>query len=303
MRHPSAPHVHEPRVRHRAWNRACPITLILRRLLAWSVALPIGLVVAAEAHVVVLPPADFGVKPRGTLESVAYAVSSGELPNLVDKANIEKLCESARLARLTDSHPIFEAGHDRPLATQTFRFLAARRRASYSVLHAYQCDGSPAATAVEQVCACTYRVRPHRSVQIERTDGGRHTSLSIDLTQRTASRVVTADHSLAQSDSVASGAALDVPQPVGRDEVAGMPCVVHRQRLGPDNWIDRCVVESAAGRPEPGPRARTLSEGSRSQGGRMLQSWSKVVQAIPDAWVDVAVFDLPEGVVAKDVAP
>src|SRR5207237_9674608 len=84
----------------------------------------------------------------------------GETGNPVNKPSVERQCAIARELGQTDKHPVFEPGHDRPLATESRRFANAHHGVSFDTLHAYECDrAGPAAPSTPALCDCTYRPR------------------------------------------------------------------------------------------------------------------------------------------------
>ncbi len=263
------------------WRRA--------RWMALYAAASAGVALSAEAPVTVAVPADFGVRPRGTSESVVYSEVIGETTNPIDKRAIEAQCDIARRLGLTDKHPVFEPGHDQPLKTHSRRFFNPRRSASYDTLEAYECDrDAPAATSTQAVCDCIYRPRARRQVEIRHAGGGHMETVGIDLAQRKAVRSVTAGRPTADPDAIAARFRTLAPEVVGRDEVAGIPCVLRRQRLSADAWIDRCISEDERHVLPQALRHRTLSETLYSQGGREVRGGSKAVTVIPHASVDAS---------------
>jgi hypothetical protein len=247
-------------------------------------------------------PADFGVRPSGTADTVVYSEVIGEAVNPIDRATIEAQCRAARQLGLTDRHPVFEPGHDHPLRTESRRFTGAGRWAVYDTLHSYGCDPAPARTpSPEALCACTYRSHAVRHVQIRKAAGGRIETLWIDLAQRTAHRSIIADRSVDDPDAPARRLRTLAPAVVGRDRVAGIACVLRRQRLSADGWIDRCIADDEAARLHPALRDRALSETTYADGGRRIEAWSKATTLIEDASVDSGVFELPDAVALRDV--
>ena len=259
-------------------------------------AVTLGTSVAVEAQA----PPGFAVKRSGHLETVIYSESVGELHNAVDRKTIEAQCAAARRAGLTDKHPAFEAGYDRPLKTENWRFGNERHWANFSVLHAYGCGRPAVATgSPDRLCGCTYGVQIHRTVHIRKREGGRTEDLLVDLTEGTARRRVSQDPAVADLDIDATRVRALAPEVVGRDVVVGVPCVMRRQRLGAEGWIDRCITEDESKKLSPEMRYRTLSETTWSKDGKELHGWSKAVKVVQNASVDTGVFDLPDGVVTE----
>ena len=274
--------------------------LILRAVAAASCA-SACMAVAADALVPVQVPADFRIKPTGRQEAVLYTESVGERRNPLDRATVEAQCQAARAGGLTDKHPVFESGHDQPLKTESRRFSAGRRWAEMSTAQVYQCDGPPDTTgSVGYLCGCTYRLQERRSVQIGRIDKGRHETLQVDLARGTARRRSQAPAAAPDPGGDAARVKALAPEIVGKDQVAGVACVVRRQKLGANAWTDRCIVEDEAMKLHPDLRFRALSESTPARDGKGMYSWMKAVKVIQNASVDAGVFELPAGVVLQE---
>ncbi|HEX6703989.1 MAG TPA: hypothetical protein VF169_04445 [Albitalea sp.] len=270
-------------------------TLRCLRLLAFGVAAAwVGGSFAAGAPVAIDEPPHFAIERTGTMEQVVYSENVGELQNPVDKPTIEAICGAARANGLTDKQPRFEAGHDRPVATRNFRFSNSRQSANYILRHAYECDRPSTGPSSEVLCGCTYRIRIHRSVHIERLNHGRRETFLFDLDQRTVTRVESTARSRdpRQADAMVKALA---PEVIGQDTIAGLPCVVRRQRLADKVVMDRCIVEDESKLADAELQYRTLSEQTPRQDGNGLQSWSRAVRIVPHALVDGGVFNPPVG--------
>lgn len=258
-------------------------------------------VVAADAPVPVSAPPEFRTLSTRASVPVVFSQSSGEAFNPVDKGAIEAQCEIARKAGLTDKHPVFEAGHGKPVKTGSLRFSNATQWALLTTLHAYECvrpEGRP--SGADGVCDCTYRVRPHYRAEIRNTLATRVETLTIDLTKGTAQRRVVAVRSAADAQRDAERVIALAPEVVGRDVVAGIPCVVRRQPLGAQGHIDRCVAEDPERHLPPELRYQAMSESIPSQDGKSTYRWSRADKVVLNATVDAGVFKLPEGIAVKE---
>ncbi|HEV7913553.1 MAG TPA: hypothetical protein VGP22_07285 [Albitalea sp.] len=231
---------------------------------------------AAEAPI----PPDFGVRRQGKLERIVYSESAGERYNPVHKEAIEAQCATARALGLTDAHPSFEPGHDRPLKTESWRFSNERRWALFTALHVYECDGSSTSdTSSGRLCGCTYRIQIRRTYELKnRPDGG------------------VAHEDPAKVRQLA-------PEVIGRDVVAGIPCVIRRQRLGAEGWIDRCITDDPSEELPPPLRDRTLAEVTQHRDREAPHSWSRTVKVVQDALVDIGIFDPRNGATTRGEAP
>ena len=257
---------------------------------------------AAEALVPVAPPTEFRTVLTKTLVPVVFSQSSGEAFNPINKSAIEAQCEAARQTGLTDKHPVFEAGHGKPVKTESMRFGNATQRAHFSILHAYECvrpEGRPA--GADGVCGCTYRVRLQHRLEIRNTRPSGVETLKIDLEKGSAQRSVTAVPSALDSQRDAARVIALAPEVVGRDTVAGIACVVRRQRLGAEGHIDRCIAEDPEHRLPPEVRFQALSETVPSQDGKSTYRWSRTDKVVLNATVDAGVFMLPSGIVIKEI--
>lgn len=269
-------------------------------LLGLALASCAGASAAAEALTPVVVPAEFQIRSTRTNVPVVYSESAGEVVNAVDKRAIEALCEVSRKAGLTDKHPVFEAGYDKPVKTESLRFSNATHWAQLSTLHAYECvrpEGRPA--GADGVCGCTYRVRPHYRVEIRNTLPKGVETLIIDVAKSTAQRRVAARPGPDLKRDAERVLAL-APEVVSRDVIAGIPCVVRRQRLGAQGHIDRCIAEDPDQHLPPDVRYQALSETVPSQDGKSTYRWSRTDKVVLNATVNSGVFMVPEGFTVKD---
>src|SRR5258705_11339256 len=97
-------------------------SLSLRLLMGAAITLCGLVAVAAEALIPVSIPAAFRSKATHSTEPVVYAHVVGEFRNTTDRALIEAQCEIFRNMGMTDGHPVFEAGYDKPLTTEDWQF-------------------------------------------------------------------------------------------------------------------------------------------------------------------------------------
>lgn len=271
--------------------------MCLRSLAAATAALLAGAVLAADALVPVSVPFEFRVTPTRSTTPVVYAHSSGEFRNPIDRAGIEAQCEAARASGMTDKTPVFEAGYDKPLKTESLRFSNDTHWAHYSVIHQYQCSrASRAANSAEGLCGCTYRVQPHYTVQIKNRVGGKVEIIDADLTANTARRRYVSDGGVTGHESQVRALA---PEVTGKDVIAGIPCVVRRQKLG-EGYIERCVAEDPDRRLPASLRFSALSETTPSPDGKKYQ-WTRTDKVVLNATVDTGVFAPPAGVTIKEL--
>ena len=254
-------------------------------------------VLAADALVPVAVPPEFGVAPTRSTTPVVYAESRGEFRNPIDRAVIEAQCEVARKAGMTDKTPVFEAGHDKPIKTEARRYGNETHTAHYSVIHQYQCSRSTrAASSVEALCGCTYRVQPRLTVQIKNRVGGRLEIIDIDATDRTGHRRFLADRPAGDHERQVRTLA---PAVAGRDVIAGIPCVVRRQPLG-ESYIERCIAEDEDKKLPAWLRFSALSETTPAPDGKTYQ-WTRTDKVVLNATVDTGVFAPPPGVAIKEL--
>lgn len=257
---------------------------------------------AADALVPVPLPSDFGIHSIGSAEPVVYTESSGELQNFTDRRVIETQCEMARKRGDTTKTPVFEAGDDKPLKTETKRFTNARHWANYTVHHQYVCERPEGKTSsADGLCGCTYRVVPKYLAQIKnKTDRGLEI-IDLDVSKRTAQRrllpgPVRADLERGEADVLRLA-----PEVVGKDVVAGIPCVVRRQSMGGKNYMDLCVTEDPDKHLPAEMRYRALSEYMPRADGKGAHRWSKADKIVLNGLVDSAVFAIPEGFSVKEL--
>jgi hypothetical protein len=278
------------------------MTMRLRIWVLLGAALCGAAALAADALVPVPLPAAFGLHSIGSAEPVVYTESSGELQNAVDRRVIEAQCEVARTLGSTDKTPVFEAGYDEPLKTETRRFTNDRHWANYTIIHAYVCDrADKPSSSADALCGCNYRVRPKYLVQIKnKLDRGLEI-IDIDIAKRTAQRRVVPGP---LRDDLERGAA-DVlrlaPEIVGKDVVAGIPCVMRRQSMGGKNYMDICITEDPDKRLPEQLRYRTLSEYMPRVDGKGVHRSSRADKIVLNGNVDSAVFAIPEGFTVREL--
>ena len=90
------------------------------------------------------------------------------------------------------------------------------------------------------------------------------------------------------------------PEVVGREVIAGIPCVVRRQALGAAGHIDRCIAEDPDHHLPDWLRYQALSETVPSQDGKSTFRWTRTDDVVMNATVDAGVFKLPRGITLKD---
>jgi hypothetical protein len=258
---------------------------------------------AGDAMVPVPVPSGYGVQPTHSSMPVVYTESSGEYQKVVDRKIIEAQCDAMRQMGATDKTPVFEDGDGKPLKTQSRRFGNDRHWAIYSVLHRYVCDRPPgrASSSTEALCDCTYRVKPHYTAQIKNRLDGQIEIIDIDIATQIARRRVMPDHSVPNLERDAAYVLKLAPQVVGKDVVAGIPCVVRRQSMGGKNYMEICVSEDPEKHLPPDLRFRTLSEYMPTADGKGMYRWSKADKVVINAIVDSGVFRMPEGLIVKDL--
>jgi hypothetical protein len=273
------------------------------RLIAMLLAAAAAAALAGDALVPVPVPSGYGVQPTHNSMPVVYTESSGELQNLVDRKVIEAQCSAMKTMGATDKTPVFEEGDGKPLKTQSQRFGNDRHWAIYTVLHAYVCDrpsGKPS-SSTEAVCDCTYRSKPHYTAQIRNKLDGFIEIIDIDIAKQAARRRVMPDHSVPNLQKDAANVLKLAPEIVGKDVVAGIPCVVRRQSFGGKSHMDICVSEDPDKHLPPELRFRTLSEYMPTADGKGAHRWSKADKVVLNAIVDSGVFRMPEGVTVKEL--
>ena len=257
---------------------------------------------AAEALVPVAYPSEFDIHSSGTVEPVVYAEASGEFTNPTDRKGIEAICENSRRMGLATRMPVFEAGDDKPIATRTWDFANERHSAHYTVRHDYVCDrAGPPATSGDALCDCTYRVKPKYSAHIRNQIDGNVEVIDIDMSRRSARRRLAPGKLSLELDRGEALVKRLAPEVVGRDLVAGIPCVVRRQSLGGANHLDLCVSEDPDRLLPPALRFRTLSEVQPSPSGTGAYRWMKTEKVVIHALADSAVFAIPSGLDVKDM--
>ena len=256
---------------------------------------------AADALTPVALPADFGVHAIGSVEPVVYTELSGELRNPVDRKVIEAQCEVARKQGRTDKTPLFEAGDDKPYKTESKRFTNAKHWANYTVDHVYTCDradGKP--SGADGLCGCTYRVVPKYRAQIKNKTSAGLEVIDIDGNKRTAQRRLVPGHAAVGLERGEADVAGLAPAIVGKDVVAGIPCVMHRRSMGGKNHMDICITDDPEKRLPPEMRFRALSEYMPNPDGKGAHRWSKADKVVLNGAVDAAVFSIPEGFTVKE---
>jgi hypothetical protein len=234
-------------------------------------------VAAAAPSDVLDPPAGFGVRLTGTLERVVVAEAVAQSPGPVDRSSIEAQCDSARAAGLTTRQPVFEAGHDQPIRTETLRVGNARHQADFVTRHVYECATPPrTANSADFLCGCTYRVHIRRSVQVGRRD----------IRPAQAKRALDRVRRL-------------MPEVLGADTVAGIACIWRRLCLPDDVRVDRCIADGDIGALPPFLHGRALAEVTARAGDPPLQS-SRVTRVVLHARVDAGVFAVRPSDVPKE---
>ena len=256
----------------------------------------------AAAAVGTLPiPAEFMTEPARSNVTVVFARSAGEVFNPIDKRAIEAQCEMARQSGQTQKHPVFEAGHDKPVKTTSLRFSTATQSAHLTTLYAYECtraQGRPA--GADGLCGCTYQVQPRWRVEITNQLSTGAETLTIDITKGTGQRRVKPGVAKGDAARNAERVAALAPEVVGRDVIAGIPCVVRRQALGAGGHIDRCIAEDPEHHLPDWLRYQALSETVPSQDGKSTYRWTRTDEVVMNATVDAGVFKVPRGITLKE---
>jgi hypothetical protein len=257
---------------------------------------------AADALAPVALPSDFGVHAIGSVEAVVYVELSGELFNVVDRKGIEAVCTAARHSDQTTKTPRFEPGYDKPNKTETKLFANPHHWASYIIDHVYVCDrpeGRPGNSG-DALCDCTYRVIPHYHAQIKNKTSDGLEIIDLDVAKRTARRQVL--HGYAGEDIGRGQFDLRAfaPEVVGKDVVAGIPCVVRRRSMGGANYADYCITEDPERHLPEQIRLRSLSTYIPRLDGKGPHMRSRADKVVPNGAVDAAVFAIPERFTVKD---
>ena len=91
------------------------------------------------------------------------------------------------------------------------------------------------------------------------------------------------------------------PEVVGKDVIAGIPCVMRRQSMGGTNYKDICVTEDPEKRLPEQMRFRTLSEYMPRPDGKGVYSSSRADKIVLNGLVDAAVFAIPDGYTVKEM--
>ena len=91
------------------------------------------------------------------------------------------------------------------------------------------------------------------------------------------------------------------PEVVGKDVIAGIPCVMRRQSMGGTNYKDICVTEDPEKRLPEQMRFRTLSEYMPLADGKGVYNSSRADKIVLNGLVDAAVFSVPEGYTVKEM--
>ena len=246
-------------------------------------------------------PAEFMTEPARSNVAVVYARSSGEAFNPIDKRTIEAQCEMARQSGQTQKRPVFEVGHDKPVKTTTLRFSTATQSAQLTTLYAYECAHAQGRLAgVEGLCGCTYQIQPRFRVEITNQLPTGAETLNIDITKGTGQRRVKPAVAKGEAARNAERVAALAPEVVGREVIAGIPCVVRRQALGAAGHIDRCIAEDPDHHLPDWLRYQALSETVPSQDGKSTFRWTRTDDVVMNATVDAGVFKLPRGITLKE---
>lgn len=253
----------------------------------------------ADALTPVPVPAEFQIRSTRINVPVVYAKSAGETDNVIDKRVIEALCKDLRELGLSNKPPVFEAGYDKPVKTESLRFSNATHWAHLTTLHAYVCIRPEGMRSGDDaVCGCTYAVRPQYRLHIKNTLPDGVETLLVDVTRRTVERRV-APRPRPDLKRDAERVRALAPEAVGRDVIAGIPCVVRRQSLGGQSHIDRCIAEDPDQHLPPELRNQALSETIPSLDGKSIFRWTRTEKVVLDATVNSGVFMIPEGFTVK----
>lgn len=262
--------------------------------LHWLGIAPLLLAVGAGAETLPVPDG-FGLKPAGRQERVVYMERRSEHPNGTDRRALEQICSARQALEASAPQPVFEAGHDEPVRTQSRHFFSADglRRAVYTETTAYQCDAELLKT--RGPCGCTYRNQVTHQVEISLWRDGR--------VQRWKAGLEEGRGMLEEGASPAPGS-LPAPDeavltrlygPVtGEARMAGWACA-QRELPGP---VPR---QTCLALPDPKlPKwlwGRALSGVALTgpQAGGMRQR-SELQRLLPAADVDAAVFTPPPGI-------
>lgn len=264
--------------------------------LSWAV----GLAHATDAMVPVSPPPEVHMVSAQVVVPVIYSESQGEVMNSFDRAGVEAVCFAARSTGLTTKKPTFESGFDKPLKTQDWRFSTETRTAHYSLTHEYGCaTAASAADSTDAVCGCNYRTKSQYRAHIVNRSGGRVEIIEVDFADNTATRRSMSDRKDA-SDPERLTRAL-APEVIGQDVVAGIPCVIRRQKIDEEKHIDRCIADDAGVHLPPWAKFQTLSERFSGKDQKDFAYWTRTDRVVLNARADIGVFALPSGVKVKEL--
>lgn len=260
-----------------------------RNRTAWSLACLLATAGAVAADAKVGPPPGFPFKPGRNTEHVVYSETEAEYPNPIRRELLEQQCDMARQLGKTTKHPSFEAGHDQPNHRETVRMVGTTQTVTFHTVRAYLCDPMP---PDRDLCGCTYRMVTGHVLHLDRHEAGRHEIVRYDIEKQQGTRFVGPD-APAPAGSARNLAAL-APQVMGRDVVAGVPCVVRRQVL-PGGWVDRCIAWDPDGKLPAALRDQELASSFVVQDHPDRTHRSRITKVVADALVNAGVFDLPPG--------
>lgn len=268
--------------------------------LAFLVASHAHVAWAADRTVSVSAQAQFRTNVTRANVPVVFSQNSGEVVNPIPQNAIEAQCEVARQTGQTDKHPVFEAGHGKPVKIESLRFSNATQGALLSTAHALEFVRRQGRLAeVGGVYDCTYRIRHHHWAEIKNTLVTAQT-LTIDLTKGIAHRRVAASCQAVDLQRDAERVVALAPVFVGRDGAAGIPCVLRCQPLGAQGRIDRCIAEDLERHLPPALRYLALGESVPSADGTSIYRWPRTDQVVLNAAVDAVVFTAVRGIAVKE---
>jgi hypothetical protein len=249
---------------------------------------------AARAQPLPVPPG-FGVQARGQGTQVSYSELTGEGPNQANRSLVERTCAMKRQIDPSTPIPVFEAGFDRPNTRDIIQVVAPAAWASYETITGYVCDPATS-NGADDVCSCTFREMTTRFVHIRKAAGAATEVIDIDLGKRTGTRRL---RKSVYEPPVAPRDLSWFGPVVGHDVIAGFPCSIRRQDLGTGR-TERCLADRVSSVPQA-LQDQQLSQTMylMDQGAPIRRDWSRTQRIVPDADIDVGVFDALSGIALK----
>jgi hypothetical protein len=245
-------------------------------------AIGLGALIPAAAGTSVPLPEE--VKPRGTTEGV-YAHASGVDHLARDMAVQMFAAAQAQCAALQHREARIVSGRLEDAGKwQEDSYYTANQSAAYTV--------STQIAPVSGRDMCDFHEVILHTMQIASFDGKRTRLIAYRPEKGGATSRYVAGRRLFTNlnpDKLNAGGAGDFSPTGGHDNIAGFPCRVMRASLGPSTQ-EICVIDSVRA---PSYVRQMQLKLSLTLAGRP-QGDAQVDQLVPDAWIDLGVFELPD---------